>query len=139
MQELRNQPMRITSSYIHLREVRIHAYHGVMPQERKVGADFIVNLRVGYDIARAIETDDVSDTLNYATLFDIVKEEMAEPSKLLEHVAGRIAHAIGHAFPDITSIDLAITKANPPIGADSQGAGVELHLDQLICDNTTRL
>lgn len=131
--------MRITSSYIHLREVRIHAYHGVMPQERKVRADFIVNLRVGYDIARAIETDDVADTLNYATLFDIVKEEMAKPSKLLEHVAGRIAHAIEHGFPDITSIDLAITKVNPPMGADSQGAGVELHLGQCTCDNGTFL
>ena len=120
--------MRITSSYIILRNVRFHAFHGVMPQERKVGADFLVNLRVGYPLEQAMQSDEVSDTLNYAALYEVVKAEMMQPSNLLEHVAGRIADAVVKRFPQVTSIDLELTKQNPPMGADCDGAGVEIHL-----------
>ena len=120
--------MRITSSYISLRNVRFHAFHGVMPQERKVGADFLVNLRVGYPLEQAMQSDEVGDTLNYAALYEVVKTEMMQPSNLLEHVAGRIADAIVKCFPQVTSIDLDLTKQNPPMGADCDGAGVEIHL-----------
>lgn len=119
--------MRITSSYISLRNVRFHAFHGVMPQERRVGGDFLVNLRVGYPLEQAMQSDEVGDTLNYATLYAVVKTEMMQPSNLLEHVAGRIAEAVAERFPQVTSIDLALTKQNPPMGADCDGAGVEIH------------
>ena len=120
--------MRITSSYIILRNVRFHAFHGVMPQERKVGADFLVNLRVGYPLEQAMQSDEVSDTLNYAALYEVVKTEMMQPSNLLEHVAGRIAEAIVKHFSQVTYIVLDLTKQNPPRGADCDGAGVEIHL-----------
>ena len=120
--------MRITSSYISLRNVRFYAFHGVMPQERRVGADFLVNLRVGYPLEKAMQSDEVGDTLNYAALYEVVKTEMMQPSHLLEHVAGRIVSAIEKQFPLVTSIDLELTKQNPPIGADCDGAGVEIHL-----------
>ncbi len=120
--------MRIKESYIILRDVRFHAFHGVMPQERKVGADFTVTIRVKTDVTRAAETDEVEDTLNYAALFDVVKREMEMPSKLLEHVAGRIARAVADEFHEVSAVDLEVTKLNPPMGADSKGATVELHL-----------
>ncbi len=120
--------MRMTSSYISLRNVRFHAFHGVMPQERRVGGDFLVNLRVGYPLEQAMQSDEVSDTLNYAALYEVVKTEMMQPSNLLEHVAGRIADAVVKCFPQVTSIDLDLTKQNPPMGADCDGAGVEIHL-----------
>ncbi len=120
--------MTLLSSYICLEEVRFHAFHGVMPQEKTVGTDFIVNLRVGFDISNAMFSDEVGDTLNYATLYNMVERVMATPSKLLEHVAGRIVSEIEKDFPMVGSIDLSITKVNPPMGADCRGAGVELHL-----------
>ena len=98
-----------------------------MPQERRVGGDFDVDLRVGYPLERAMESDEVADTLNYAALYELVKQEMQQPSKLLEHVVGRIMTAISRAFPKATSIDLTLTKLNPPMGADCEGAGVEVH------------
>ena len=119
--------MTLTAGYITLRNVRFYAFHGVLPQERQVGGDFLLSLRVGYPLAKAVESDEVGDTLNYATLFDLAKREMDIPSQLLEHVAGRIAKAVMAAFPEVTSIDLELTKLNPPMGADSDGAGVELH------------
>ena len=120
--------MKLTEGYVILKDVRFHAFHGVMPQETKVGADFIVNLRIGYPLGKAIESDKVGDTLNYAEVYDLVKQEMEQSSKLLEHVAGRIVKVIGQHYPLVTSIDLTLMKQNPPIGADSEGAGVEIHL-----------
>ena len=76
-----------------------------------------------------MESDDVSDTVNYAELYELVKEEMAQPSNLLEHVAGRISRRIFQRFPQATAVDLRMTKLNPPMGADCQGAGVELHIE----------
>lgn len=120
--------MRVENSYITLREVRFHAFHGVMPQERKVGADFTVTLRVKADLSRPVFSDDVADTLNYAALYDILKREFAQPSRLLEHVAGRIGQAVFGSFPQVQAVDITLTKLNPPMGADSEGAAVELHL-----------
>ena len=119
--------MMFSDGYISLRDVRFHAFHGVLPQERRVGGDFLVTVRVGYPLERAMETDNVDDTLDYSALYALVEREVAEPSKLLEHVAGRIVKAITTSFPEVTSVDLELTKLNPPMGADSEGAAVEVH------------
>ena len=113
-----------SEGYIYLNELRFYAFHGVMPQEQQVGGEFLVDVRVGYPIQTAMETDDVADTLNYAELYQLVKQQMDIPSKLLEHVAGRIVKAIHQQFPLVLSIQLRITKKNPPMGADCNGAGV---------------
>ena len=115
-------------TYIRLEKLRLRALHGVLPQERTVGGDYEVTLRIGYPFEQAMETDDVADTLDYAAVYRLVEREMVLPSQLLEHVAGRIAKALLQAFPEITSIDLWLTKVCPPMGADCAGAGVELHL-----------
>ena len=120
--------MRLESGYITLRRVRFYARHGVLPQEQEVGGWFLVTLRVEYPLAQAMQSDEVSDTLNYAELYALLKREMAQPSKLLEHVAQRIASAVEKAFPLVTAIDLEITKETPPVGADCEGASVEIHL-----------
>ena len=122
--------MRVESTYIEIKEARFYAFHGVLPQERRVGGWFRVTLRVGYDWSHAAKTDLVADTLSYADLYTLVDREMAVPSQLLEHVAGRIAQSVETHYPDTTSIDLWVTKENPPMGADCQGAGVELHLER---------
>ena len=120
--------MKLTEGYVFLQDVRFHAFHGVMPQESKVGADFLVNLRIGYPLGKAMESDEVADTLNYAEVYARVAQGMKQPSKLLEHVAGRIVQTISRRFPLVTSIDLTLTKLNPPMKADALGAGVEIHL-----------
>lgn len=127
--------MKLMSSKIYLRNVRFHAFHGVLPQERIVGNDYLVNLVLDYDFSSAMQTDDLQGTLNYAEVYQKVREEMAVPSKLLEHVAGRIAHRLFSDFPEIQKLQLSITKVNPPMGADSDGAGVEVVLtnDKTYC------
>ena len=112
---------------IFLDEVRFHAFHGVMPQERTVGADFTVSLRVEYDFIKAAESDVLDDTISYADIYEVVKSEMEQPSQLLEHVAMRIVKAITAKWPKVEKIDIRLAKDNPPMGADCKGAGVEIH------------
>ncbi|MBR1415627.1 MAG: dihydroneopterin aldolase [Prevotella sp.] len=120
--------MTLQSSTIFIDRLRLHAFHGVMEQERRVGADFLVSLSVHYNIDRAMSTDSLEDTLSYADLCSLVRREMAVPSQLLEHVAGRMARSIFECFPEVTAVDLRLAKLNPPMGADCEGAGVEIHL-----------
>jgi dihydroneopterin aldolase len=116
--------MHLTESYICLHEVRFYAFHGVMPQERSVGGEFLVSVKVGYPLEKAMSSDDVADTLNYAALYELVKKEMMQPSGLLEHVMGRIVEAIEKAFPEVTSVEVKIKKVNPHMGSDCKGAEV---------------
>lgn len=120
--------MMITDSSIFLNNVRLYAFHGVAEQERRVGGWFTVSVRVHFNIYKAMETDRVEDTISYADVLEVVKREMAHPSQLLEHVAGRIARAIIAEFPGVERVRLSLTKENPPMGANCDGAGVEVEV-----------
>lgn len=120
--------MEIKDACIYIRDLRLYAFHGVLPQERKVGGWYTLSLRVHYYILKAMDSDNVDDTLNYAALLELIRNEMKQPSALIEHVAGRIAKSVFARYPDAHALDLTITKDNPPMGANCQGAGVELHL-----------
>lgn len=116
----------MTKTYVHIDNLKVHAYHGVLPQERVVGNDYYINIKVGTDWIRATETDNVNDTLDYSKLAMLVQCEMAEQSNLIEHVAGRIINNITTNFENVSSINLRITKVAPPMSADCDGAGVEI-------------
>lgn len=120
--------LHITHSTIFVNDIQLHAYHGVMPQEQLTGNDYLVSVSAQYPIDKAIATDDVQHTLNYAMVYDIVKEEMSISSKLVEHVAGRIAHHLMKQFADISAVRVRVTKLNPPMGAQCAGAGVEIEM-----------
>jgi dihydroneopterin aldolase len=119
-------------SYIYLNNISIYAYHGVSPQETKVGNTFLIDLKLKVDLRQAIESDDLSRTVNYADVYRSVSEEMATCSKLLEHVAGRIVRRLFTDYPTIEAIDIKLSKQNPPMGADIAAAGIELHCNRFI-------
>lgn len=118
----------LQESKIFLKNVRFHAFHGVLEQERGVGNDYLVNLVLDYDFSLAMQTDELDGTINYAEVYELLKQEMNIPSRLLEHLAGRIGKKLFAVFPALTKVQLSITKVNPPMGADSDGAGVEVIL-----------
>ena len=115
-------------TFIQLDSLRFYAYHGEGEQERRVGNEYVVSLRLAVDLRRAMQTDDVADTVNYAVVFEAVRQEMAIPSRLLEHVAGRIATRIFADFPIVKKVKLIVRKRNPPMGADCEEAAVSLSM-----------
>ena len=114
------------NTYIFLKELRFFAHHGVGEQETRVGNEFTIDLRIKTDIVRAMRTDNVDDTVSYADIYEVIKQEMNIPSKLLEHVVGRIARRLFRDFPTIEALELKLYKRNPPMGADIAAAGVEV-------------
>ncbi|WP_303010482.1 dihydroneopterin aldolase [uncultured Bacteroides sp.] len=119
--------MKIDNSYIFLKNIRCYAYHGVATQENLIGNEYTIDLKLKTDIGKAAQTDEVADTINYAEVYNVIKHEMAIPSRLLEHASIRIIQKLFEAFPAVEEIDFRLSKRNPPMGADIDAAGIELH------------
>ncbi len=99
---------------IHLNNLSFYAYHGVHEEERIIGGAFEMHISVTYN-----ETDAVilrlHQTINYVTLYEIVKKRMSEPTLLLETVIMEIANSFMAQFSMIESVQISITKIHPPI------------------------
>lgn len=112
---------------LELNGMEFHAYHGCLPEERRDGNRFTVDFRCSYDMAGAIMSDAIEDALNYAEVYDIVAAQMAIPSNLLEHVAGRIVNALAAAYPWLPEFSVSVTKYNPPVEGPAACSRVTLH------------
>jgi dihydroneopterin aldolase len=105
-------------SRIRLKNIRIFTNHGCLSEEEKIGSDYLVNLSVDADLSEAARTDQLKDTVDYVHLNRIVKQQMAQRSKLLEHVGQRIIDAIFEEVPVVNFVKVTVSKVNPPIGGD---------------------
>jgi len=96
--------------------IQLRAYHGCMEEEAKVGSNYIVDVVVEADFTEAAKTDDLSKTVDYVDIYNIVKKEMAIRSKLIEHVAQRIVNSVKKNISQVQSVSVTVQKLNPPIG-----------------------
>lgn len=108
-----------------------YGYHGVNPEEQKLGQRFRVDLTLWADLQTAASSDNLNDTVSYATVYEQVRAILeGAPSRLLEHVAGRIGQAL-LADPRVARVRVRILKLDPPIRAMATGmTGVELVFDR---------
>lgn len=100
---------------IELEGMEFHAYHGCLEKERREGNTFIVDFYAETDLTKAVQTDELKETIDYGKVYDIVAGEMAVPSNLLENVAGRISEAIRKEFKEIVYCKVRVSKKNPPV------------------------
>ncbi len=96
--------------------IRVFAYHGHLPEEAVLGGHFIVNVWVEADTSEVEKTDDLKHTVDYARIIEIVKEQMAIRSDMIEHPAKRIADAI-LLLCKVQKVKVEVEKIQPPIGA----------------------
>ena len=117
---------------VSLDNIRIHAFHGCLPQERIVGGEFLVSVKMHLpDDLRALRDDSLEGTVDYAAAYEAVNEEMKTTANLLEHVAWRIARRLLDDFAKAKSVDVSIAKIAPPItGASLDGATIEFSLSR---------
>lgn len=119
--------MKTEALSVRLDGMKFYAFHGVLPQERKVGGHYTVSLELALSSWReAVENDALSGTVNYAEAYETVRAAMTEPSALLEHVAGRILSAIFQQFPTVERAVVEVRKDTPPTGGQLDGATVRL-------------
>ncbi|MBQ3250480.1 MAG: dihydroneopterin aldolase [Bacteroidales bacterium] len=112
---------------IELEGMEFKAYHGCLEREKVVGNDFVVDFRGEMDMSAAAESDDLRDAVNYAEIYDVIKEEMAKPSDLLEHVTGRIVKALEEKFPQFISFSVRVSKKRPPVSGVVQWSRITMY------------
>ena len=109
---------------IKLEGMEFFAYHGFHVEERTIGNRYEVNLEVETDFEEGAQTDRLAGTVDYGRLHAIVRERMAQPAKLLEHLAREMCLSISNTFPFLARVRVAVTKFNPPLGGICQKATV---------------
>jgi dihydroneopterin aldolase len=110
-----------------LEGMRFYGFHGVNPEERVLGQEYLVDLTVEMDLGRAGRSDRLEDTISYAHIYRAVKEVMeGEPRNLLEAAAQSIADRVLADFP-VDSVAVRVKKPHPPIrGSVIETATVEI-------------
>ena len=118
--------MYIDRYTIELRDVHLFAHHGVMPQEQKIGAWFTLDIKMEINDYNCTTSDEIDGTVSYADVYEILRQEMTKPSKLLENVCQRISKRLYETFLQIVAIEITLCKDTPPMGGDRLKAAVTL-------------
>jgi dihydroneopterin aldolase len=105
-----------------LKDVVLFGFHGVHPLEKKVGASFKINIQIDLDTSVSIQS--LSDTLDYAQVFETLKKEFQIKEDLLEVLIERIIASIALLSSNIKTIDISIIKLNAPINGFQGEVGV---------------
>ena len=95
--------------------IELYAYHGCMGEEAVLGGKYIVDIILTTDFTKSAESDKLIDTIDYVAVRNIVVEEMAVRSKLIEHVAHRILTRFKAEFKTLIIANIKVRKLNPPI------------------------
>lgn len=109
---------------IKVKNISIHAYHGVLPEERERGQKFLVSVELEADLAGISASDDLTNTVNYADITDTVKKVMGDkPCNLIETLAEKIALEILRN-KKVNNVKVTVEKPHPPLPAVTGGASV---------------
>ncbi len=111
---------------IYVSGIKVYANHGCLREETLIGGHYIVNITLETDFGLAADTDDLSQTIDYVKVNEIVKAEMAIPSKLIEHVGKRIYDHVKRVFLTCSKLEVHIIKISPPINGDVDSVSIKL-------------
>jgi dihydroneopterin aldolase len=112
---------------VHVTGLALHAFHGVMEHEAKVGQTFFIDLVLDIDLTQASRSDKIADTVGYDQVVDVASRTFcAERYRLVEAAAGAVAEAILATFAAVTSVRVTVHKPHAPIAATFSDVGVTL-------------
>lgn len=119
-----NEKEKMTRT-IAIEQARFFSPIGYYEEERLLGNEFFVDVKVVVEDA-SVYSDELEDTLNYEELYAVVSNVMNRERKLLESAAQEITETLRSKFTHLETISVKITKTNPPFGAATAKASVEL-------------
>jgi 7,8-dihydroneopterin aldolase/epimerase/oxygenase len=111
---------------IEIEGMEFYAFHGHFKEEQVVGNKFLVSILLDTDCAKAAESDQLYDALDYQKVYKLIKLEMEKPSHLLEHLCKRILDRLYAEFDTIQSATLKVSKLNPPMGGQIERVSVTM-------------
>lgn len=113
-------------SLIKLEGMEFFAYHGCFEEEQIIGTKFRIDLNIEANVDEAAETDDLSKTINYLSVYQMVKKQMEIKSRLLENVGKRILDELYNQFPGVIKAEVKVSKLNPPLGGKLDSVSLTL-------------
>jgi len=111
---------------IKVENIRVYAHHGCLKEETIIGSEYRVDLEIKANLKTSSISDELEDTVDYVFLNKIVKEEMQQPSKLLETVAKRILSRIFKEDTLVKKACVSVSKLNPPLGGDVEMVTIKM-------------
>jgi dihydroneopterin aldolase len=112
---------------IYIDNMKFYGYHGVYPEENKLGQRFNVDLVLECDLTGASKTDDIESTVHYGKAYELTKEIVeGQPKKLVETVAEDIAQALLQTFEIIQACTVKVIKPDPPIPGHYDSVAIEI-------------
>ena len=111
---------------IEIEGIEFYSYHGHFKEEQIVGSRFLVNIAIETDLEKASKSDKLADTINYQSVYQLIKEEMDTNSRLLEHVAGRIIDRTYRTFTNLIKVRVKVSKINPTMGGQIEKVSVTI-------------
>ncbi len=109
---------------IKIEGMEFRAAHGCCEAERRVGGNFTVDVTLEVEDDGAVQKDELEGTVDYVSVYQIVKEQMALPSRIIEHAADRIVKSIRVHFEQVRRVELTLSKLAPPIGGKARKTSV---------------
>jgi dihydroneopterin aldolase len=104
--------------------IKVYAYHGCLEEEGKIGCNYIVDVIMETDFSEAAANDDLTKTIDYVVVYNIVKAQMAIRSKLIEHVGQRIINELKKTISGLHNVELKVTKLNPPMNGNVERVSI---------------
>lgn len=110
-----------------IRELKLFAYHGVNPEEKRDGQNFYLDIDLSVNITKACHSDKVEDTVSYAKVIKTVRKVFcAEKYDLIEKAAQVTADAILEEYPEVFGVGITLKKPEAPVSADFGWVGVSI-------------
>lgn len=110
-----------------LNNLQFYGFHGLLPEEKKIGQRFNVDVELFLDLQKAGETDDMNDSIHYGHVYELVEEIVEGKSiNLIESVAETIASQLLATFTLLSACTVRVTKPDPPIPGNYQSVAVEI-------------
>lgn len=104
--------------------INVYAFHGCLEEESKIGANYIVDVTLEIDFAEAAQTDDLTKTIDYVIVYNVVRTQMAIRSKLIEHVGQRIVNELKKEFSAVKKLTVKVSKLNPPMNGNVERVSI---------------
>lgn len=110
-----------------VKNLKIFAYHGVNPEEKTDGQNFVFDITAFLDLTEPCKSDNVDDTVSYAKIIKTVTRIVTDvKNDLLERVAQRVSDGLFEDFPKIQRLKITLKKPEAPIKADFEWVAVEI-------------
>lgn len=111
---------------ISLEGLEFFAFHGVYEEEQRIGNRFSIDVHIDAEVLRAGLSDELSDTIDYVRVCEIIDGVMKNSSSLLETLALNIITGVRDTYPAVREVCVKVSKLNPPIGAICRSASVTM-------------